>query len=449
MELAFLFSAAGGVVWTLLSFIVALSIIVAIHEYGHYIVGRWSGIDADVFSIGFGPILWSRMDRRGTRWQIAALPFGGYVKFAGDADAASSKDVDAMSEVAKDPAKLRRTMHGAPLWARASTVSAGPIFNFILSILLFAALGMSVGAIKDPLTISELRPMPTQVDGLQSGDVVLGVGGITLPSRDSADYQPAVTEIPQLPVLDYDIERDGRQMTVQGPYLSPPLVGWVQPQSAALTAGFEEGDVITAVNDDPVFAFGQVKEAVESSDGATLALTVWRRGETLDLSLTPRRVDEPQPDGNFKTYWRIGIGSASVFEPARENLGVGKALLGGAERTWNTIELTISAVRNIVTGAIGTCNLTGPIRIAKTAGDMAGQGFQEFLLLIAGLSTAIGFFNLFPIPVLDGGHLVFHAFEAVTGRPPSDKAMHVLMVTGLALVLALMVFVLGNDVFCP
>lgn len=449
MEFASLISTTGGIVWTIASFIVALSIIVAIHEYGHYIVGRWSGIAADVFSVGFGPVIWSRVDRRGTRWQIAALPFGGYVKFAGDADAASGKDAGAMADAAQDPAKLRRTMHGAPLWARAATVSAGPIFNFILSILIFAGIGLFTGAVKDPLTISELRPLPTQVDGLQSGDVILGVEGVELPSRDSDAYQAAFAEIPQQPVLTYDIERDGTRMQVEGNYLSPPLVGSVLPQSAALAAGFQPGDVITSINGDPVFAFGQLKEVVESSNGATLVLTVWRDGKTLDLSLSPKRSDEPQADGSFKTFWRIGILSASAIEPARENMGIGRAFLGGAERTWNTIEISISAIGSIVTGAIGTCNLTGPIRIAKTAGDMAGMGLEDFLLLIAGLSTAIGFFNLVPIPVLDGGHLLFHAYEAVTGRPPNDKAMNALMITGLVLILSLMVFVLSNDLFCP
>lgn len=135
MDISALIPAFGGFAWTIFFFIVALSVIVAIHEYGHYIVGRWSGIHADVFSIGFGPVLWSRMDKRGTRWQIAALPFGGYVKFAGDANAASGKDADAIEAVAEDPVALRRTMHGAPLWARAATVSAGPVFNFALSIL--------------------------------------------------------------------------------------------------------------------------------------------------------------------------------------------------------------------------------------------------------------------------------------------------------------------------
>ena len=162
----------GGFVWTVAAFIIALSVIVAIHEYGHYIVGRWCGIKADVFSLGFGPVLFSRFDKHGTKWQIAALPFGGYVKFAGDANAASGKDEEAMAGVASDPQALRATMHGAPLWARALTVVAGPVFNFALSIIIFTAIAMSLGTVRDPLTVDAVKPLPQQVEGLEQGDVI-------------------------------------------------------------------------------------------------------------------------------------------------------------------------------------------------------------------------------------------------------------------------------------
>ena len=449
MDFVSLIAEFGGFVWIIAAFVVALSIIVAVHEYGHYIVGRWCGIDADVFSLGFGPVLYSRNDRRGTRWQIALIPFGGYVKFAGDANAASGKDSAAMEAAAQDPEAYRRTMHGAPLWARAATVAAGPVFNFILSIIVFAGVGMYAGAVKEPLTVGDLRPLPNAQQGLAPGDVILAVDSVPLPAGGDWTYDDLIEEVAKAPVLDYTVERDGREEVVQGPYIFPPLVGTVIPQSAAMRAGLEEGDVITAINGDEVFAFGQLKDVVESSDGAAIALTVWRSGETLDLSLQPKRVDEPQEDGSFATNWRIGVGAGNAFEPARESLGLGAALNGGVAQTWRTIELTVSGLGHMITGAIGTCNLTGPIRIAKTAGDVASQGLQQFFWLIAVLSTAIGFFNLFPIPVLDGGHLVFHAYEAVFRRPPSDKALQLLMGAGLAMVLTLMVFALSMDVFCP
>ena len=158
----------GSFAFTMLAFIAAISIIVAVHEYGHYIVGRWSGIRADVFSIGFGPVLLSRKDRRGTQWQIAALPFGGYVKFAGDANAASVG-----ADAAVTPA--RNTMHGAPLWARAATVVAGPLFNFILSIAIFAGVVLVSGQATDEPRVGAPRDLPPVYQSLEAGDLILAL----------------------------------------------------------------------------------------------------------------------------------------------------------------------------------------------------------------------------------------------------------------------------------
>lgn len=440
----------GGLIWTIAAFILALSVIVAIHEYGHYIVGRWSGIHADVFSIGFGPVLYSRVDKRGTRWQVAALPFGGYVKFAGDADAASGKDTDAMEAVKDDPKRLRATMHGAPLWARAATVAAGPIFNFALSILVFAAVMLTTGVSRDPLTVGEIRPLPVDAVELQPGDEVLAINGDDLPSTEDPEaYRAFINALPHEPVLAYDVLRDGRTVVVDGPYMLPPLVNALSPQSAAMSAGMQTGDVIVAIDGAPIYAFDQLKTAVEGGDGATLALTVWRDGDTLDLNLTPKRVDEPQDGGGFVTHWRIGIAGGLAFEPATESPGVGDALWGGVSQTWRIINGSLSGLAHMVTGAISTCNLSGPIGIAQTSGAMASQGAESFIWFIAVLSTAVGLLNLFPVPALDGGHLVFYAYEAVAGKPPSDKALRVLMTFGLATVLTLMLFALGNDIFCP
>jgi regulator of sigma E protease len=440
----------GGLVWTLAAFILALSIIVAIHEYGHYIVGRWSGIHADVFSIGFGPVLYARVDKRGTRWQFAALPFGGYVKFAGDADAASGKDEQAMADVEDDPVRLRATMHGAPLWARAATVAAGPIFNFALSIIVFSLVMLTSGVSKDPLTVGEMRPLPVEAAGLQSGDEILGINGGALPSTEDREaYRSFIEELPYQPVLNYEVRRDGSVLDVDGPYMLPPLVNGLSPQSAAIRAGIEQGDVVVAIDGAPIYAFDQLKDAVEGGNGATLDLTIWRNGETRDVALTPKRVDEPQDDGGFVTQWRIGIAGGLAFEPATEVPGVGQAVTSGVLQTWRIIEGSISGLGYMITGAISTCNLSGPIGIAQTSGAMASQGAESFIWFIAVLSTAVGLLNLFPIPALDGGHLVFYAYEAVSGQPPSDKALRVLMTFGLATVLTLMLFALGNDIFCP
>ncbi|MFK7835593.1 MAG: RIP metalloprotease RseP [Sulfitobacter sp.] len=438
----------GGVIWTLLAFVIALSVIVAVHEYGHYIVGRWSGIKADVFSIGFGPVLWSGHDQHGTKWQIAALPFGGYVKFAGDANAASGKDEEAMAAVADNPEALRHTMHGAPLWARTATVAAGPVFNFAMSILIFFAVAYTSGVPKEPLTVGEVRAMPQGQAELRAGDEVLGLNGTPFP-QDGAAYTAFMDALPKQPTVSYDIRRAGADMSVEGPFFLPPLVLQVVPQSAAIEAGLRPGDVITAIDGKDVYAFSELKTAVEGSDGAPLDLRVWRDGETYELTMTPKSVDEPQPDGSFKRALRIGIAGGMVFEAATDTPGVGAALVGGVENTWRIITGSISGLREMIVGNISTCNLSGPVGIAQASGAMASQGAQSFIYFIAVLSTAVGLLNLFPIPALDGGHLVFYAYEAVTGKPPSDKALRVLMTIGLTLVLSLMVFALGNDLFCP
>ena len=449
MEIVSLIPQFGGLIYTLLAFIVALSVIVAVHEYGHYIVGRWSGIHAEVFSIGFGPVLYSWTDSRGTAWQIALLPFGGYVKFLGDANAASGKDVDAMQEVAQDPERLRRTMHGAPLWARAATAAAGPMFNFVMSILVFAAIFMVRGVASDPLTVGEMRTLPGGGYQLQAGDEVMAIAGTPTPGFDDAEAWREFTEgIPQQPVLEYTVRRDGRELVVDGPYLFPPLVLQVAPRSAAMDINLKPGDVITAVDGSPIFAFDQLKDRVEASDGRVLQLEVWRDGQTLELALAPRRTDEPRPDGGFVTSWRIGIAGGMAFDPATEPAGPGEALAGGVAQTLRIIQGSLSGLWYMVTGAISTCNMSGPIGIAETSGAMASQGAQSFIWFIAVLSTAVGLLNLFPIPALDGGHLVFYAYEAVAGKPPSDMALKVLMAAGLALILSLMVFALGNDLFC-
>lgn len=450
MDIFSLIPQFGSLIWTVAAFVLALSVIVAIHEYGHYIVGRWSGIKADVFSIGFGPVLYSRVDRRGTKWQFAALPFGGYVKFAGDADAASGKDVEAMSAVEDDPAKLRATMHGAPLWARTATVAAGPVFNFALSIIVFSTVMLSSGVSKDPLTVGDMRLLPVQTDGLRENDEILRINGGELPSTEENEaYRSFIEDLPYDAVLTYEVRRDDRVIEVEGPYLFPPLVNGLSPQSAAIRAGIEQGDVIVAINGSPIYAFDQLKDAVEGGNGATLDLSIWRNGETRDVALTPKRVDEPQDEGGFVTQWRIGIAGGLAFEPATEAPGFGQAISGGLQQTWRIIEGSISGLSHMVTGAISTCNLSGPIGIAQTSGAMASQGAQSFIWFIAVLSTAVGLLNLFPVPALDGGHLVFYAYEAVTGKPPSDKALRVLMAFGLATVLSLMLFALGNDIFCP
>ena len=445
MDIISLIPSFGSAVYTIGAFVVALSVIVAVHEYGHYIVGRWCGIDAEVFSLGFGPPLAQWRDSRGTLWQIAALPLGGYVKFLGDSDAASSADSERIA--AMDAATRRRTMHAAPLWARAATVAAGPAFNFVLSILVFAGIIMAQGEARAPLTIQAIKPMPQEIQALQPGDRILAINGREVP--DFSEFASFVDALPQAPQLDYTILREGERLTVEAPYPYPPLVSGVTPQSAAMDAGLQAGDVILAVGGTRISSFDDLKSAVEVSQGAPLDLTVWREGQTFTRTLAPKPTDVPTEDGGFENRYLIGVTGGLFFTPETRMPGPFSALGYGVSRTAGIIEQSLSGLYHMVTGAISSCNLSGPIGIAETSGAAASQGLASFIWFIAVLSTAVGLINLFPIPVLDGGHLVFHAYEAIFGAPPSDQAMRLLMAGGLAVILSLMIFAVGNDLFCP
>lgn len=440
----------GNLAFTVLAFLGALSVIVAVHEYGHYLVGRWSGIHAEVFSLGFGPVIFSRVDRRGTRWQIAAVPLGGYVRFLGDGDAASATQDEGFLEhlvKAEREKELRRSMFGAPLWARSATVAAGPVFNFILAALVFAGVFLSQGRAIEPPTVGELVALPAGQAGLEPGDTILAVEGMETP--DYGSLYAALNEIEVAASVTYTVRRDGAETEVEGVWPYPGIVEVVQPGSAAMDAGLQSGDVILSIDGEPIVAFKQLQGIVLASEGRELALEVWREGETLDIGLAPRRTDLPLPEGGFETRWLMGLTGGFLFVPATEPVGPLEALGNGARQVWTVASSSLSALYHMVTGAISSCNLRGPIGIAETSGEVASQGLAEFIWFIAVLSTAIGLMNLFPIPVLDGGHLVFHAWEATTGRPPSERALRYLMGGGLAVIITLMVFALSNDLFCP
>lgn len=445
MDFVTLLPAFGGLIWTLLAFVLALSIIVAVHEYGHYIVGRWSGIHAEVFSLGFGPIIFSRIDKRGTRWQLAALPFGGFVRFMGDANAASGKDGANISNLTD--AEKRRTMHGAPLWARAATVAAGPIFNFLLSIVVFMGLFLAFGVTDKLPVIGSMKTLPFVGQTLLPGDQILSVAGLDTP--DFETFADVTKDLPVAKSVTYQVQRDGEKLTIAGPYPFPPVADGVQPRSAASDAGIKAGDVILAVDGTPVAAFEEVRTAVGASDGKSLQFKVWRDGTTFDATMTPQRRDLPKDGGGFETRWLIGLSGGLMFVPEVRTPGLFESASLAVERTWAAGTTNLSFLWNIVIGNVSTCNVSGPIGIAKVSGDAARQGLDSFILLIALLSTSVGLLNLFPIPVLDGGHLVFHAFEAVTGKPPSDRALRMLMGIGLTALLGLMAFALTNDIFCP
>lgn len=435
--------ALGGTAWTLVFFVIALSVIVFVHEYGHYIVGRWSGIHAEVFSVGFGPVLFSRTDRRGTRWQFAAIPFGGFVKFLGDNDATSVRQAD-VSGLSVD--ERRHTMAGAPLWARAATVAAGPVFNFILTFFLLCGLSLALGAPRDEPTVGSMRAFPFEGPTLQPGDVILAVEGQATPDWET--FRSVTDALKGQTTLAYSVRRGDQDLQLDGPHPLAPVVGEVQIRSAAMDAGIQEGDVILKAGGQDVRFFDELPEIVGASKGQPVALTVWRDGQTFDLSLTPRIRTVDDGNGGFTERYLLGLYSGLFFEPAVRSIGPWEAATGAVSSMWLMTTTTFSGLSHMIQGAISSCNLSGAIGMAETAGDAARNGLESFIGMLAILSFGVGLLNLFPIPVLDGGHLVFYAYEAVVRRKPSDRALRVLMTLGLSVVLTIMLFGLSRDLMC-
>jgi regulator of sigma E protease len=359
----------GGLVYVV-PFLVALVIIVFIHELGHFLVARWCGVDVEVFSIGFGKEITGWHDRRGTRWKLCWIPLGGYVKFRGDANAASMPDAEAVAQAKNDPGNF----HGKPLWQRAAVVAAGPIANFILAIFIFSAAFMSVGA-----------PV----------------------------MEPGVDEV---------------------------LAG-----SAAEQAGIRPGDVIVSINGNEIKTFSDIQQSVMTRGGEELAVVVDRKGERLNLKVTPTIKEEPDGFGGKIRIGLLGVKHNPDGPVKYERMAPLQAIEAGVERTWFIIDTTFRYIGKLVMGRESVDQLGGPIAIAKVAGDAASVGFFQFISVIAFLSVSIGLINLFPIPMLDGGHLVYYAIEAVRGKPMGERAQEWGFRIGFSLVVMLMVVGTWND----
>ncbi|MDX2073916.1 MAG: RIP metalloprotease RseP [Alphaproteobacteria bacterium] len=352
------------------SFVVVLSVIVFIHEFGHYIIAKICGVKIEAFSIGFGRELFGRTDRSGTRWKFSILPLGGYVKMYGDASEASNADADALDAMTDEQKKL--TFHHKPLYKKAAIVAAGPVFNFILTIGVLTWFIMTTGL--------------------------------------------ASVE---------------------------PLVGGVLPGSPAEQAGLQIGDRIERVNDAKMRSFNDIPYTISTNLEKPVTLQVLRGGERLTLTLTPQIMEEPDGLGNSVKIPRIGIKSKDI---RYEEVGLPAALGEATRRTYLICASTLQVMGQMITGKRDVDELKGPVGIAQLSGQATEKDFYTVLWLIAMLSANLGLVNLLPIPMLDGGHLMFYLVEALRGRPLATKVQEWGFRFGTAMLVMLMTFTLFNDV---
>lgn len=428
--------------WTI-PFLIVLSIVVAIHELGHLMVGRWCGIKAEVYSIGFGPVLWSRVDSHGTQWQIAALPLGGYVKFLGDMDPASAGQVD---DEEIPPEDRHRAFHNAALYKRALTVLAGPVANFILSAVIVFGLSLAIGKHSAEPVVGDLGQLRTQDVGFVPGDRILTVDGTPIETFSDAIHLLVKSNGAPVPIV---AERDGAEVRFETRYSLPPRIADVKSDGAAIIVGIQPGDIIRRVDDVEITSHQTLREVLAAlPHNQEIELGIDRGGDMKTFRLTPDLVEREHPVTGEKTLVpTIGVdldlltGITPPFEP----VSVGEAAANGVGHVWQVTTRTLDFIHAMAFRGADTGSLAGPIGIAKHSANAASRGFADFVYFMAFVSTAIGLFNLFPIPVLDGGHLCFYLYEALRGRPSNDAVVRYSTMAGLSLLLLLMVFVTFNN----
>lgn len=355
---------------TLGAFVLILSVIVFIHEFGHYIVAKACGVGIQTFSIGFGRELVGFTDRSGTRWRLSLLPLGGYVRMVGDAGPASNADHEALRDLSAE--ERTRAFHFKPLWQKALVVLAGPVANFLLAIAIFFGFLMANGIVS-----------------------------------------------------------------------TEPVVGDVLPGSAAQEAGFQAGDKILNVDGQEVSRFNDIPFAIMPNLGTPIPVRLQRGEQTLLLTVTPHVESVDDGGGHISNQGRLGI--KSQIQTVAD-VGVLGALKESVGKIWQISAMSLRVVGQIITGHRTPSELAGPVGIAKMSGDAAQSGWQTILWFIALLSVNLGMVNLFPIPMLDGGHLVFYALEAVRGRPLPQKFVEYSFRVGTAMLAMLMAYTFMNDV---
>lgn len=442
-----------SVLHTVVWFLVAIAILVVIHEFGHYLAARLAGVKVLRFSLGFGKPLFSRrFGRDQTEWVLAALPFGGYVKMLDEREG----EVPA--------AEAHRSFNRASVWRRIGIVAAGPIANFLLAIVFYWALFLHGMPAMKPLIGEPPAGTPAAQAGLVSGDEIRRVNGADTPSfqdlrlellRAGVAGDPLVLELADgrsvqlaAPPMDTEnLERDTlRPLGIAGyaPAIDP-VIGEVLPGGAAARAGFQSGDRLVAANGKAVTTWQDWVKLIRQHPSQSLRIEYEREGKMRELTVVPDTVDE---NGQ-----RIGkIGAGPKVDPAlmddlmtEVRYGPVEALGRGAEKTWDMSLFTLEMMGRMVVGQVSWKNLSGPLTIADYAGQSATLGWISFVGFLALVSVSLGVLNLLPVPLLDGGHLMYYVAEVLTGRPVSERTMEIGSRIGMTLLLLLMSFALFND----
>lgn len=438
---------------TILAFLVVIFVLVIVHEYGHYLAARLSGVKVLKFSIGFGkPLVSRRIGRDGTEWSIGALPLGGYVKMLDEREGAVASH------------ELHRAFNRASVWRRMAIVVAGPLANFLLAIVIFWALFIHGVPASKPILGEPAQGTPAALAGLRDGDEVARIDGNLV--RTFTDLRLALTEAAaekSRPVLELAngerreldlgrlpesyVEGDSKVLGFQ-PYVPPlpPVVGSLQPGGVAEKAGLKPGDRILAVDGQPVTYWQDFERLVRARPGMAIELQLEAGTERRVLRLTPAALTE-----NGKQIGRIGVMAridTALFAPyqTEERYPPLQAIGQAASTTWDTALFSLKMLGRMVLGQVSWRNLSGPISIADYAGQTAQQGLLSFVSFLAIISIGLGVINLLPIPLLDGGHLMYYFVEIFQGKPVSERVMELGARIGMAIIGALIFLALYNDV---
>jgi regulator of sigma E protease len=440
----------------ILSFVVVIGVLILIHELGHFLVARWTGVGVERFSIGFGPVL-LRWRGKETEYCVSAIPMGGYVKMLGE-----ENPLEGGHAMPYDPSKAFALK---PLWARFLIVFAGPGMNFVLAAVIFAIVLATVGRPVWPPVIGRVAEgSPAAAAGIQTGDVIAAASGRPVNHWEDLDRivagangQPielrvsrsgaerTVTVTPRRTTMRDPIFREAREAWEigAGPRLTPQI-GSVNPGSPAEKAGLQPGDSVIAIAGQPVYTPDELMQAIQKRAGQAFPITVERQGRPETVTLTATAVKEKTPTGEEVEVGRIGVGivtRAVSYEPYNPVASVWY----GVVRTWDMTALTVKGLWKVLVGTIDRSNIGGPIQIAAEAGRQAKEGFGSLALFTAIISVNLAVLNLLPVPMLDGGHLAFFLVEAVIGRPVSLKKREAAQQVGFVLLMLLMVYALYND----